>query len=179
MATLAKGWERLRALKAGRSPRELLHVALEVQLDSSTKFVIELVPAGFGPARTSTGVVGNGPILSRALGWMRMFQYEIRRWKNGVVEAKDKSTRPPSTYVITRDQALQIIDGASRAPRHPWGQDVLGNGDMWNSNSLVSFVLVSAGMDPAAIEPPASADWPGWDTGVALARTNATLTLVA
>jgi hypothetical protein len=40
---------------------------------------------------------------------------------------------------------------------------------MWNSNSLISFLLVSAGLDPAGIRLPAGGRAPGWDAGISVA----------
>jgi hypothetical protein len=41
---------------------------------------------------------------------------------------------------------------------------------MWNSNSLVSWLLVSAGLNIDHVPLPAGGRAPGWDAGVAVAR---------
>jgi hypothetical protein len=41
---------------------------------------------------------------------------------------------------------------------------------MWNSNSVISWALVRAGVIDAAGSPPAGGRAPGWDAGVAVAR---------
>jgi len=50
------------------------------------------------------------------------------------------------------------------------GRDELGTGEMWNSNSLVAWVLEVAGVSTAAIRPPPGGRAPGWDAGLAVAR---------
>ncbi|WP_141005203.1 hypothetical protein [Nocardioides humi] len=55
-------------------------------------------------------------------------------------------------------------------PRHTWGRDALGVGDMWNSNSLVAWLLQTTGIDAAALAPPGDGAAPGWAAGIAAAR---------
>ena len=42
--------------------------------------------------------------------------------------------------------------------------------EMWNSNSLVAWVLEVAGVSTAAIRPPPGGRAPGWDAGLAVAH---------
>jgi hypothetical protein len=45
---------------------------------------------------------------------------------------------------------------------------------MWNSNSVVAWLLVRTGIDAAAVAPPARGRAPGWHAGlVAAAREGA------
>jgi hypothetical protein len=46
---------------------------------------------------------------------------------------------------------------------------------MWNSNSLISWLLVSSGHDISMIHFPVSGRAPGWDAGVVVARRQTTL----
>lgn len=48
--------------------------------------------------------------------------------------------------------------------------DEMDTGDMWNSNSVVSWVLTCAGLLDAAGEPPPGGRAPGWQAGVVVAR---------
>jgi hypothetical protein len=41
---------------------------------------------------------------------------------------------------------------------------------MWNSNSLIAWLLVSAGVEIGQVSLPAGGRAPGWDAGVAVAR---------
>jgi hypothetical protein len=45
---------------------------------------------------------------------------------------------------------------------------------MWNSNSLISWLIVRAVLDVDAVHPPAGGRAPGWDAGVILARRQET-----
>jgi hypothetical protein len=50
-----------------------------------------------------------------------------------------------------------------------WGRDEAGVGDMWNSNSLIAFVLTRAGIDAQRLEPPQGGRAPGWQAGIDVA----------
>ena len=52
-------------------------------------------------------------------------------------------------------------------PAVTWGRDELRTGEMWNSNSLVSWLLARSGHDLTAVRPPGRA--PGWQAGLAVA----------
>jgi hypothetical protein len=41
---------------------------------------------------------------------------------------------------------------------------------MWNSNSLISWLIARAGLDIDTVQPPAGGRAPGWDAGVTVAR---------
>ncbi len=43
---------------------------------------------------------------------------------------------------------------------------VLRTGDMWNSNSVTSWVLARAGVDLDGFHPPGGGRAPGWSAGV-------------
>ncbi|MEJ7790085.1 MAG: hypothetical protein WKF29_09410 [Thermoleophilaceae bacterium] len=51
-----------------------------------------------------------------------------------------------------------------------WGRDEFHAGDMWNSNSVISWLLVRGGIDTAALQPPAGGRAPGWQAGITVAR---------
>src|SRR5438309_901334 len=71
------------ALRERRRPLDLYHRALEVVVPEG-RFVIEQtpVPRGTGADR---GVVAAGPVGTRMAGALRMFRYELRRWRDGTV----------------------------------------------------------------------------------------------
>jgi hypothetical protein len=54
------------------------------------------------------------------------------------------------------------------------GRDELRTGDMWNSNSLTSWLLARTGHDLTTIRPPSRGRAPGWDAGMALASRELT-----
>jgi len=55
-------------------------------------------------------------------------------------------------------------------PTPVWGRDEIGAAEMWNSNSLISWLIVRAALDVDTVHPPAGGRAPGWDAGVVLAR---------
>jgi hypothetical protein len=61
---------------------------------------------------------------------------------------------------------LSLVD---RFPTATWGRDEQRAGDMWNSNSLVSWVLARAGIDMTTVQPPQGGRAPGWAAGIAVA----------
>jgi hypothetical protein len=73
---------------------------------------------------------------------------------------------------VTQDpvQASLVLDLVPSVPALVWGRDEGHTGDMWNSNSVVSWLLTGAGLDPGRIQPPPLGRAPGWRAGVEIAR---------
>lgn len=164
----SRWWESLRALRARRSPRPLFHAALEV-FDGEAGYVIEMTPAWGGPVGPR-GVVAEGPVGSRRLGGSRLFRYEIRCWKDGVIPDRRWAVEPPRRLALSPAAAGALIARVGHAPRFVWGRDPFGIGDMWNSNSLIAWLLEGSGIDTAEIAPPRGGDAPGWRCGAVAAR---------
>jgi hypothetical protein len=55
-------------------------------------------------------------------------------------------------------------------PTPVWGFDELGAGEIWNSNSVTSWLIARAGLDPEPIQPPDGSRAPGWMAGLVVAR---------
>jgi hypothetical protein len=66
--------------------------------------------------------------------------------------------------------ARLLLDQVESVPKLIWGRDQIGAGDMWNSNSVIAWLLAMAGIPMETIEPPARGRAPGWDAGVEVAR---------
>ena len=100
----------------------------------------------------------------------RVFRYEIRRWRNG--DISDLPCAVASPVTITREPAAiaTVLDLLPHVPTPVWGRDDLGAGEMWNSNSVVSWVLSKAGLVSSAGPPPTNGRAPGWDAGIAVAE---------
>jgi len=160
-------FEALAARAQHRQRSDLYHSALEVHLDGA-RYVIEQAPV-WNTREPDRGVVREGPVGAPWLGRWRLFRYEVRRWRDGVIpdalEAVD-SPRRVSTGAGTARRVLDLVPGS---PAATWGRDELRTGDMWNSNSLVSWLLARSGHDTAAIVPPANGRAPGWRAGLTLA----------
>jgi len=43
-------------------------------------------------------------------------------------------------------------------------------GDIWNSNSLIAWVIARSGIDTESIHPPTAGRAPGWQAGLVVAR---------
>jgi hypothetical protein len=161
-------FEALSARIDRRPPGALYHSALIVRFAEAT-FAIEMTPvwAGHGAAR---GVVVEGPVGTRWAGRSRFFRYEIRRWRDGVIPDADEAVDSPR--LLTRDPAIArcLLDLVPKVPSAIWGRDELGTGEMWNSNSVISWLIVLSGIDIEPIHPPAGGRAPGWRAGIVVAR---------
>ena len=73
---------------------------------------------------------------------------------------------------VTADvaRAQLVLELVPIVPRPVWGRDELGAGEMWNSNSVISWLLLTAGLDMSDIRPPRSGRAPGWDAGLEVAK---------
>jgi deazaflavin-dependent oxidoreductase (nitroreductase family) len=62
-----------------------------------------------------------------------------------------------------------VLDLVPGVPAPAWGRDEQQAGEMWNSNSVVAWVLARSGHDTGEISPPAGGRAPGWRAGLAVA----------
>ena len=156
-----------------RRPCDLYHSALEVRVDSE-RFVIEMtpIPDARGARR---GVVAEGPVGARWAGRLRTFRYEIRRWRDGRIPDVDDAVASPRRLTDEPARARRVLELIAQVPTPLWGRDELETGDMWNSNSVVAWVLARSGMDAESIQPPAGGRAPGWQAGLVVARSRRSL----
>ena len=159
------------AVSAGiqRRPRyDLYHSALEVRVGAD-RFVIEQAPAA-GAVDEDRGVVAEGPVGARWASRLRIFRYEVRRWRGGRIPDVAEAVESPRRLTADEQQARGVLDVIARVPTPVWGRDELGTGEMWNSNSIISWAIARSGIDMGPIQPPAGGRAPGWQAGVAVAR---------
>jgi hypothetical protein len=161
-------YETVAATLGRRRRHPLFHSALEVCSDGVTT-VIEMTPVWI--TRGERGVVGEGPVGSRHLRRWRLFRYEVRRWAGGSIPDLDEAIGGAVSVSREPSVARAVLDLVPRVPLATWGRDELGTGDMWNSNSVVSWLLTSIGIRLDDIHPPADGRAPGWDAGIAAARS--------
>jgi hypothetical protein len=163
------GWiyERLHALRHHEPRCALFHAALEVSLDGR-RYVIEMAPV-WSESAPDRGVQVEGPVGLRRLGSLRAFRYEVRCWLDGRIPDGDEAVDSPRRVSEDPERVTRVLALVGRVPAYTWGRDELGCGDMWNSNSLVAWLLASTGDDGAAVEPPAGGRAPGWGAGLVLA----------
>jgi hypothetical protein len=157
-------YERLSAWREHRPPSDLYHAALVVHLDG-VPFMIEMAPVWSGTVPQS-GVACAGSVGARWLGRSRWFRYEVRCWRDGVIPDLDEAVDSPRRISEDHDVAAALLEVLSEFPTATWGRDELHTGDMWNSNSLVSWALVRSGVDVSTIAPPANGRAPGWSAGL-------------
>jgi hypothetical protein len=160
-------FEAIAARLQHRGRADLYHSALEVQVPEG-RFVIEQAPAwGMSGER---GVVAECPVGVRAAGRFRLFRYEVRRWRDGFIPDATEAVASPQRLSDDTDIARHLLELVPEMPTPVWGRDELRTGEMWNSNSFISWLLVRSGLDTSAIHLPPGGRAPGWHAGLVLAR---------
>jgi len=162
-------YEALAAAFGRRARRDLYHAALEVSLPEGS-FVIEMTPVPRGTTRPERRAVATGPVGTRLAGRLRLFRYEIRCWRDGAIPDVAEAVDSPRAVAVRADQARWLLRLAPLVPTPVWGRDELRAGEMWNSNSVVAWLLERSGVDAESIVPPPGGRAPGWDAGVTVAR---------
>jgi hypothetical protein len=163
-----KVFEAAVSLVERRRPLDLYHAALVVHV-AEGRYTIESAPVAKADPRTR-GAVAGGAVGSRWAGRLRIFQYEIRCWLDGVIPDLDEAVDSPQRLSDEEGLARRVLELAPHVPTPVWGRDELGAGEMWNSNSLVSWLLVRSGLGAESARMPADGRAPGWGAGVAVAR---------
>lgn len=163
-------YEAVAAWAAGRPRCGMYHSALTVTMHGATT-AIEMAPVW--TTRGDRGVVAEGAVGAQLFGRSRLFRYEVRSWLGGSIPDAAAAIGGPVPITTDPDVARRILALVPEFPTHVWGRDDVGTGDMWNSNSLVSWLLVSAGIDVSEIGPPQGGRAPGWDAGRTAASRNA------
>jgi hypothetical protein len=165
-------WEAVHALLERRRPLDLYHSALEVCLGGE-RFVVENswpIPDAGGRSR---GVVVEGPVANPRLARLRAFRYEVRRWRDGVIPDAANAVASPQPVSDDPVQARRLLDLVATLPTLTWGRDELATGEMWNSNSVISWLLTRTGLPTGAIHPPPGGRAPGWHAGIVTAHRQA------
>ena len=161
-------YERIRARAERRQPLDLYHTALEVRVPEG-RFTIENAWPIPDSDTASRGVVVEGPVGSHRMARFRAFRYEVRCWREGVIPDAAQAVNSPQ--ILSQDPMLarRLLDSVAKLPPLLWGRDEMGIGDMWNSNSTVSWLLARNGLPVREIQPPAGGRAPGWEAGIVAA----------
>ena len=146
---------------------DLYHAALVVSL-AGERYAVELAPA-VGGNRADRGVVSTGAVGSRRLGRSALFRYELRCWRGGTIPDLGFAVGGPLTLTTDPLAARRLLDGVGMVPSAVWGRDELKAGEMWNSNSVIAWLITRAGICADALQPPAGGRAPGWAAGVTVA----------
>jgi hypothetical protein len=164
-----RAYEALQARHERRARRDLYHAALEISVDGS-RYVVEMTPA-WGASHSTEGAVSSGPVGLRALGRWSLFRYEVHCWRDGVIPDRGWAVGGPSSLTQDESVARRVLELAAEFPTATWGRDELGTGDMWNSNSLIAWLLARAGVPAGELVPPANGRAPGWAAGLSVAAS--------
>lgn len=160
-----RAYEAVIALRRHRPPLSLFHSALVVHLDGSD-FAIEMAPV-WAVTATDRGVVAEGPVGLPLLGRSRLFRYEVRCWRGGTIPDLAAAVDSPRRVSSEERRARAVVESVPSFPRATWGLDEQRAGEMWNSNSLISWLLARTGHDlrAANAQPPTGGRAPGWSAG--------------
>jgi len=150
---------------------DLYHSALQVHVPEG-RFVIEQAPA-WGDSG-DRGVVAEGAVGMRLASRLRLFRYEIRCWRDGVIPDIAEAVDSPQRLGDDVDRARRLLELVPQVPRPVWGRDELHAGEMWNSNSLISWLVVRSGLDVDSVRLPRRGRAPGWGAGILVARREET-----
>ena len=161
-------WETFEAVRARRPKANLYHSALKFRADGWTR-TLELMPAFISvpsaPLRT-------GPVGIRVAGRLRIFRYQLVCLD--IDSLPDEGSAVDSPQVLSDDEATakRILGLAGETPVHTWGRRVRGTNEMWTSDSVISWLLVRAGVDTSRIRIPDRGRAPGWSAGIALGMSS-------
>ena len=151
-----------------RRPLDLYHSALQIRVPEGC-YTVESAPVPDANGR-ERGVVGSGPVGSRWAGDFRIFRYENRCWRDGVIPDLGEAVDSPVRLGDDEATARRLLRQAPYIPTPVWGRDELGTGDMWNSNSVISWLLARGGLDVRSIRMPRGGRAPGWHAGIVVAQ---------
>jgi hypothetical protein len=162
-------YEAITARSERRRPLALLHTALQVHLRED-RFVVETMWPSPDAHLETRGVVAHGDVGGPLLGWLPWFRYEVRCWRGGDLPDAGDAVGGPQTLSDDPGVARRLLEETRSVPRLIWGRDEMATGEMWNSNSVISWLLTRAGI--LAIHPPRGWRAPGWDAGIRIAHAN-------
>ncbi len=160
-----KIYEAIRSRIERRPACDLYHSGLVLYVPDG-RYVIEQTPV-YDNRGSERGVVALGAVGARWAARFRMFRWELRRWRDGEIPDIGEAVDSPRRLSDDERVARRILELAPRIPNLVWGRDEIGAGEMWNSNSIIAWLLEGAGLDAASIKPPPHGRAPGWSAGVA------------
>jgi len=161
-------YEAIMARLDRRPARDLYHSALVVSVPEG-RYVVENTPV-VDDRGLERGVVAEGPVGARWAGRFRMFRYELRCWSGGVIADISEAVDSPRRLSGDLRDARRLLELVFEMPTLTWGRDECRAGEMWNSNSMISWLIARTGLDVDAIEPPTGGRAPGWNAGLVVAK---------
>ncbi|HUG31763.1 MAG TPA: hypothetical protein VMM14_02630 [Acidimicrobiia bacterium] len=156
-----------------RAPHDIYHTAMVVHLPEG-RFVVETMWPQPDRDTVVRGVAVEGPVFARWLSFTRTFRYEVRCWRDGILPDADDAVGGPQLISDDVSVVRSVVEQVPKVPAHTWGRRVPGTDDMWNSNSVVSWLLARAGVDMSQVSAPRGGRAPGWRSGISLGRVAVT-----
>jgi hypothetical protein len=101
----------------------------------------------------------------------RLFRYEVRCWLDGIIPDAGEAVASPQLLSDDPLRARRLLDLVASVPALIWGRDELETGEMWNSNSVIAWLVARSGLPVDEIRPPAGGRAPGWESGIVTAHT--------
>lgn len=166
-------FEAIEAASERRRRCDLYHAAIVAELGGE-RYAIELAPSPDADT-ASRGVVATGAVGDRRLGRWRLFRYEVRCRRGGSIPDLAEAVGGPRP--LTRDPQLagRVLDLVARVPTPVWGRDELEAGEMWNSNSVIAWLIAVSGLATDGLRPPPRGRAPGWRAGIEVARRDSSV----
>ncbi len=151
-----------------RQRRDLFHAGLIVALHGE-RYTIELAPST-NSEDAGRGVVATAPVGSRRAGRWRLFRYEVRCCRGGSIPDLEYAVGGPFRLTTDPHVAGRLVELVPAVPTPVWGRDELRAGEMWTSNSVISWLIATAGLPASTLGPPSHGRAPGWNAGLEVAR---------
>jgi hypothetical protein len=161
-------FEAIEAARQHRGRCALYHSVLVVELGGD-RYTIEVAPSPDGD-EASRGAVATGAVGSRYIGWLRLFRYEVRCWRGGLIPDLVHAVGAPDRLTSDSRVVRQLLNVIATVPTPVWGRDQLKAGEMWNSNSVIAWLIATAGLSTDFLGPPPHGRAPGWRAGLEVAR---------
>ena len=165
-------YEALTAALGRRDRAQLFHSLLVVRIGGQ-RWVIEMAPV-WHRAEAARTVVCEGAVGVPWLVRSRFFRYGIHCSRAADTPDLSKAVGGPRRMSSNEGRALAVLDLAPGFPTSTWGLDELHAGEMWNSNSLTSWLLARSGHNLASVCPPTHGRAPGWSAGQVVAARHDT-----
>jgi len=164
-------YEGVKARLERRQPLDLYHTALEVGVPEGPRVVETMWPSPDADTG-SRGVVVEAPVFARWMSRTRVFRYEVRCWQDGILPDREQAIGGPQTLSEDLHTARHLLQMTGSVPALIWGRDESDVGDMWNSNSVISWLLTRSGLPIGRFQPPSGGRAPGWQAGIEIALRN-------
>ena len=87
-----------------------------------------------------------------------------------MIPDKDEAVESPNRLSNDPDRARRLLELVPQVPTPIWGRDDLHAGEMWNSNSTISWLIARSGLDVESVALPLGGRAPGWQAGIVIAR---------